>query len=67
MGNISDRPVSNWTLWLWLLVAIPVGVGVAWIARNFSPVAPDALSVPVACAVVFTMAVAVSSRGAQEH
>lgn len=63
MGNICDRVVRpRWMFWLWLGVAIPVGWGVAWTVRNFSPIAPDALSVPVACAVVFLMAVAISSR-----
>ena len=36
--------------------------GVTWIVRNFSPIPPDALAIPDACAVVFVMAVAVSPR-----
>ena len=64
MGHKSDSAVpSNWTFWLWVAAAaIPLGLGVTWIVRNFSPIAPDALAIPVACAVVFVMAVAVSPR-----
>ncbi|MFF1252680.1 hypothetical protein ACFVYC_09320 [Pseudarthrobacter sp. NPDC058329] len=63
MGIMKGREVPpRWMFWLWLVAAIPLGSGVAWIVRNFSPVAPDALAVPVACAVVFTVAVAISSR-----
>lgn len=68
MGNLEERKVPpRWMNWLWLVAAIPLGSGVAWIVRNFSPIAPDALAVPVACVVVFTMAIAVSSRNSDKR
>ena len=68
MGHNSDRAMPNWTFWLWVAAAaIPLGLGVTWIVRNFSPIAPDALAIPAACVVVLVTAVAVSSRRSERR
>ena len=56
---------SDWALWLWVVATIPLGMAVAWVVHNFSPIAPDALAVPVACAVVVvaTLALPRATRG----
>jgi hypothetical protein len=50
------RTVNGWRLWPRIAAAIPVGLAITWVVRNFSPLAPDALAIPVACVVIFAMA-----------
>jgi glucan phosphoethanolaminetransferase (alkaline phosphatase superfamily) len=69
MGHKNHPAVpSSWMFWRWVAAAaIPLGLGVTWIVRNFSPIAPDALAIPVACAVVFVMAVAIFAPQARKE
>ncbi|MDF9749059.1 glucose dehydrogenase [Arthrobacter sp. ES3-54] len=57
MGTARHRQALNgWKFWPRIAAAIPVGLAVTWVVRNFSPVAPDALAIPVACVVIFAVA-----------